>query len=87
MEGECQRAEQAVEVRCLCGAGKRESEGQAGMSAAMTPRPHAEVIKAWADGAEVEFHNPQTFEPGRWVACDFPTWRWDCLYRVKEVAE
>lgn len=53
----------------------------------MTPRPHAEVIKAWADGAEVEFHNPQTFEPGRWVNCDFPTWRWDCLYRVKEVSE
>lgn len=57
------------------------------MSIVTTPRPHAEVIKAWADGAEVEFHNPQTFEPGRWVVCDFPTWRWDCLYRVKEVVE
>jgi hypothetical protein len=57
------------------------------MSEVMTPRPHAEVIKAWADGAMVEFHNPQTFEPGWWVVCDFPTWRWDCLYRVKEVAE
>ena len=82
MEGELQWHESQVEVCGLRGAGKAESCREA-MSAAPTPRPHAEVIKAWADGALVEFHNPETFKPGQWVLCDFPTWRADCLYRVK----
>lgn len=57
--------------------------GQEHLNALPSPRPHADVIKAWADGAVVEFHNPEFFEPGQWVVIDFPTWRPDCLYRVK----
>ncbi len=59
-----------------------ETQGKEKVSAAPLPRPHADVIKAWADGAVIEFRNPQAFEPGVWVICDFPTWRADCLYRV-----
>jgi hypothetical protein len=48
-----------------------------------TPHKHADVIKAWADGAEIERH----WENGGWgpvSAC--PTWATDAEYRVKPAA-
>jgi hypothetical protein len=45
------------------------------------PHIHAEVIKAWADGAEIEvIHN--TISDG-WLPTDAPDWSLSCSYRVK----
>ena len=40
---------------------------------------HAELIKAWADGAEIEYkvHN------GGWVALEHPSWDDHNEYRIK----
>lgn len=43
------------------------------------PRPHCEVIKAWADGAEVQWLNPC----GTWEDCHNPQWGVHAKYRVK----
>ena len=44
------------------------------------PHVHAEVIKAWADGAEIEyFHNSRN----KWVSCTEPLWNSNSKYRVK----
>jgi hypothetical protein len=40
---------------------------------------HAELIKAWADGAEIQFYNVFT----QWVDVDNPEWKEGCLYRIK----
>jgi hypothetical protein len=42
------------------------------------PHTHAEVIKAWADGAEIE-----TLDSGRWRNCADPQWFQDLQYRVR----
>lgn len=44
----------------------------------MKPHKHAELIKAWADGAEIEVH---TFRHG-WEHCEHPNWI-DNEYRIK----
>lgn len=44
------------------------------------PHKHAELIKAWADGAEIE-HRWDTDD--FWVESITPTWIGDCLYRIK----
>jgi hypothetical protein len=44
-----------------------------------TPHVHAEVIKAWADGAAVEMLHTG----GKWGACGKPMWLTNCSYRVK----
>lgn len=44
------------------------------------PRKHSELIKAWADGADVEWFNPKTNE---WKFIVYPTWREDTKYRIK----
>lgn len=44
------------------------------------PRPHAEVIKAWADGAEIEFYNPAF---SSWASVECPAWVEEFQYRVK----
>lgn len=44
------------------------------------PHVHAEVIKAWADGAEIETYNKSS---GKWVKCYLPSWFDDEKYRVK----
>jgi hypothetical protein len=46
----------------------------------MKPHKHAEVIKAWADGAEIE-HNLGGNSP--WKATKDPMWYTDSEYRVK----
>ena len=43
------------------------------------PHVHAELIKAWADGEEIEYFNRQ----GLWVDCQFPSWYNDYKYRIK----
>jgi hypothetical protein len=44
-----------------------------------TPQKHAEVIKAWADGAEIEF-----LSAGVWLsAMPSPAWAPSTSYRVK----
>ena len=46
----------------------------------MKPHKHAAVIKAWADGAEIEFRGNEEAE---WSASVVPSWREDFQYRVK----
>ena len=47
----------------------------------MKPHKHAELIKAWADGAEIQWLNKVD---GVWDDClDTPTWSEDYEYRIK----
>jgi hypothetical protein len=46
----------------------------------MKPHVHAEVIKAWADGAEIEF---RTAGNSNWEITEHPFWNADKQYRVK----
>lgn len=43
------------------------------------PHKHAELIKAWADGAVIQ----ASIRPGVWLDCDVVTWRTDVEYRIK----
>lgn len=43
-----------------------------------TPHKHAEVIKAWADGQEIEY-----CQGGKWFESLVPTWREEREYRIK----
>lgn len=47
----------------------------------MTPHKHAEVIKAWADGAAIQLLRID----GVWLDCDQdgPSWEESITYRVK----
>ena len=45
-----------------------------------TPHKHAEAIKAWADGAEIEFFS-STFK--EWLGNSTPSWHEDVSYRIK----
>lgn len=42
------------------------------------PHVHAELIKAWADGAEI-----QDWKGSFWQDCQYPTWNVFHLYRIK----
>jgi len=44
----------------------------------MKPHKHAELIKAWADGAVIQ----TTDCNGAWFDCN-PHWEWDLEYRIK----
>ena len=44
------------------------------------PHKHAECIKAWADGAEIEYRNELCHE---WRTADNPTWNLYIHYRIK----
>ena len=43
------------------------------------PHKHAELIKAWADGAEIEINNPFR----GWVLAPNPSWHEENEYRIK----
>ena len=43
------------------------------------PHKHAEVIKAWADGASIEVRIPE----GSWALATLPSWNEHYEYRVK----
>lgn len=45
-----------------------------------TPKIHAEFIKAWADGYEIEAFNP---ERGSWITVPEPGWFDNIEYRVR----
>ena len=45
----------------------------------MKPHKHAEVIKAWADGAEIQ----SRISNSGWVDCSTPHWYEGSEYRVK----
>lgn len=45
-----------------------------------TPRPHAELIKAWADGAEIEF---RAMKERNWREAINPGWYENHEYRIK----
>ena len=44
-----------------------------------TPHKHAELIKAWANGAEIEYMGGE----GVWHTTHAPTWVIDGIYRIK----
>lgn len=46
------------------------------------PHKHAEVIKAWADGAEIQRRAPTDLYP-EWIDIADPWWHGDWEYRVK----
>lgn len=46
----------------------------------MKPHKHAELIKAWADGAEIEVKHPAN---GSWFDAKPPCWDTDYEYRIK----
>lgn len=43
-----------------------------------TPRKHADIIKAWADGHQVEVHDGT-----RWTPAPMPVWHSEQEYRIK----
>jgi hypothetical protein len=45
------------------------------------PRPHADLIKAWADGAKVEYLNVGSNQV--WSQVDSPRWDGQGEYRIK----
>ena len=45
-----------------------------------TPHKHCELIKAWADGAEIE---ACSILNGKWVYMPGPLWSPNCEYRIK----
>ena len=48
------------------------------------PHKHAELIKAWADGAEIEYYDNRPKEH-RWISCGEYTPSWDSRieFRIK----
>jgi len=50
----------------------------------MKPHIHAEVIKAWADGAKIEFLELMS---GHWFYTSNPDWHIEQQYRVKPVTK
>ena len=49
----------------------------------MKPHKNAELIKAWADGAIIQYFNPQENE---WIDC-CPDWNFKDKYRLKPLLE
>ena len=45
------------------------------------PHKHAVVIKAWADGAKIQWRQPLSLD--HWFDTDDPRWNTDIEYRVK----
>jgi hypothetical protein len=50
------------------------------MNKPQKPHKHAECIKAWADGAEIEYRHELCHE---WRNADNPTWNLYIHYRIK----
>lgn len=46
-----------------------------------TPRKHAALIRAWADGAEIEWSD--SYHDGSWYPADPPKWHTSEEYRIK----
>ena len=50
----------------------------------MKPHKHAELIKAWADGAEIEQGVKTADGTIYWTTPKLITWRDNQIYRIKE---
>ena len=48
------------------------------------PRMHSELIKAWADGADIELYYPGT---KKWIPISVPRWWETSIYRIKTTRE
>lgn len=48
----------------------------------LKPRPHAKLIKAWADGATIQVKHSET---ETWEDCSNPGWVTRCKYRIKPI--
>lgn len=49
----------------------------------MTPHKHAALIKAWADGAEIEYRCADDPLDSTWYHVDTPLWNIYAEYRIK----
>ena len=47
----------------------------------MKPHKHAELIKAWADGAEIQYTSSLDYD--EWTDCPAPQWGEQSFYRIK----
>lgn len=47
-----------------------------------TPHKHAAIIKAWADGADIQYFDARMPAPW-WIDVSTPQWNEDLQYRVK----
>ena len=46
---------------------------------------HAEFIKAWANGAEIQYRDPNCNRPNDWVCVSNPDWKQlDYEFRISE---
>ena len=45
---------------------------------------YANEIKAWADGAEIEFNISKKGEPDKWMVIKQPQWYSEIEYRIKK---
>ena len=49
-----------------------------------TPHKHAALIKAWADGAEIQFLDADDGDGQReWLSTPEPSWRAEKEYRIR----
>jgi hypothetical protein len=51
-----------------------------------TPHKHTELIKQWADGAQIEFYDSRLYDSpqsAKWQEIDYPDWNDWTVYRVK----
>lgn len=53
------------------------------------PHKHAALIKAWADGAEIEFYNKDSIHAVDriWISARHPSWDVNLEYRIKPARE
>lgn len=49
-----------------------------------TPHPHADIIKAWADGAEIQYYSDSS---NKWLYTQCPSWDEYVKFRVKPVED
>jgi hypothetical protein len=49
------------------------------------PHKHAELIKQWAEGAEIQVRHKENCTLKEWFDASSPTWRSDAEYRVKPI--
>ena len=47
------------------------------------PHKHAALIKAWADGAEIQLYNTYNTMDGSWTNTEAPMWLKENIYRIK----
>ena len=75
---------QTVQCVYCAGQGKPVKEQPTREKTMKTPHKHAELIKAWADGAEIECRRTGGWDVAKtWEGTPHPTWALDIEYRIK----